>query len=38
MPMEPGFDATLSQNGRYLYGIAKSGDTYQLQRVRMILE
>ena len=38
MPMEPGFDATLSQNGRFLYGIAKSGETYQLQRVRMILE
>jgi len=38
MPMEPGFDATLSQNGRFLYGISKSGETYQLQRVRMILE
>ena len=38
MPMEPGFDATLSQNGRFLYGIAKSADgTYQLQRVQMIL-
>lgn len=37
MAMQPGFDATLSQNGRYLYGIGKSGDTYQLERVRMIL-
>lgn len=37
MPMEPGFDATLSQNGKYLYGIAKSGTGYQLQRVMMIL-
>lgn len=37
MSMEPGFDATLSQNGKYLYGIAKSGDKYQLQRVTMIL-
>ena len=37
MKMEPGFDATLSQNGKYLYGIAKSGDSYQLQRVKMIL-
>jgi len=37
MDMEPGFDATLSQNGKYLYGVAKSGNTYQLQRVKMIL-
>lgn len=37
MTMEPGFDATLSQNNKYLYGIAKSGTTYQLQRVTMIL-
>ena len=38
MPMESGFDATLSQNGRFIYGIAKSADgTYQLQRVQMIL-
>ncbi|MDB5162178.1 MAG: hypothetical protein JWM52_686 [Candidatus Saccharibacteria bacterium] len=35
---EPGFDATLSQNGRYLYNITKSGETYQLQRVKMILD
>jgi hypothetical protein len=37
MAMEPGFDATLSQDGKYLYGIAKSGNSYQLQRVMMIL-
>jgi hypothetical protein len=37
MNMEPGFDATLSQNGKYLYGIAKSATGYQLQRVTMIL-
>jgi hypothetical protein len=37
MAMEPGFDATLSQNGKYIYGIAKSGNNYQLQRVTMIL-
>jgi hypothetical protein len=38
MTMEPGFDATLSQNNKYLYGIAKSGTTYQLLRVKMILD
>jgi len=39
MNMEPGFDATLSQNGKYLYGMAKNADNskYQLQRVQMIL-
>lgn len=37
MSMEPGFDATLSQNGKYLYGIVKTGNTYHLQRVMMIL-
>ena len=34
---EPGFDATLSPNGTYLYTVAKSGDGYQLERVKMIL-
>ena len=38
MPMEPGFDATLSQNGKYIYGIAKNKTGYQLQRVTMILD
>ena len=37
MKVEPGFDATLSQNGRYLYGIGKSDAGYQIQRVKMIL-
>lgn len=37
MGMEPGFDATLSQNGKYLYGVAKNATGYQLQRVTMIL-
>lgn len=38
MSMEPGFDATLSQNGKYLYGIAKTANgKYALQRVTMIL-
>lgn len=37
MPMEPGFDATLTQSGKYLYGIAKNDGGYQLQRVKMIL-
>lgn len=35
---EPGFDVTLSQNGRYLYSITKSESTYQLQRVKLILD
>ena len=37
MPMEPGYDATLTQNGKYIYGIVKSGNSYQLQRVKMVL-
>lgn len=37
MAMEPGYDATLSQNGKYIYGIAKDANGYQLQRVTMIL-
>ena len=35
---EPVFDATLTENGRYLYSVTKSGVNYQLQRVKMILE
>lgn len=38
MPMEPGFDATLSQNGRYIYGVNNTDGTYRLERVTMILE
>lgn len=32
-----GQDATLTHNGRFLYSINKTSNTYQLQRVRMIL-
>jgi hypothetical protein len=32
------FDATLSQNGRFFYSIAKSGEGFVLQRVKMILD
>ncbi|MBJ58857.1 hypothetical protein CL689_00330 [Candidatus Saccharibacteria bacterium] len=38
MPIVNGFDATLSQNGRYIYGVNKTDDTYRLERVTMILE
>ena len=38
MPVEPGFDVTLSQNGRYFYGVNKTDDTYRLERVTLILE
>lgn len=38
MTTAPGFDVSLSQNGRYFYGIGRLEDgTYQLQRVRMVL-
>lgn len=38
MKVAPGFDVTLSPNGKYLYGFGKSKDgTFHLQRVRMIL-
>lgn len=36
--VEPGFDVTLSQNGRFLYSISKSDGIYHLQRVKMILD
>lgn len=38
MPIVPGFDATLSQNGRYIYGMNKTDETFRLERVTMILE
>lgn len=40
MPVVPGQTVTLSRNGTYLYSIGKSSDaeTYQLQRVRLILQ
>ena len=37
-PAVNGFDAALTQNGRFLYSIAKDGETYHLQRVKMILD
>jgi hypothetical protein len=36
-PVAPGFDASLSQDGKYLYSVSKTASGYQLQRVRMIL-
>jgi hypothetical protein len=36
MPMEYGFDATLSQNGRYIYGVNKTDETYRLERFVML--
>lgn len=38
MTVEPGFDVTLSPNGRYIYGVARVENGYALQRVQMILE
>ena len=35
---EVGFDASLSQNGRYIYSVGKTGEAYQLQRVKMLLD
>jgi len=37
-PVAPGYGVTLSQNGRFIYSIGKSGTSYQLQRITMILE
>lgn len=38
LPAVVGFDATLSQNGRYLYAVTQTPSGYALQRVTMILE
>lgn len=38
MTVEPGFDASLSQNGRFFYGIGRDENGYHLQRVKMILD
>ncbi len=38
MTVEPGFDAGLSQNGRFFYAVGKNDSGYHLQRVKMILE
>ena len=37
MPTVAGFDATLSQNGRFMYAVGKNDKGLVLQRVRMIL-
>lgn len=38
MQVQPGFEATLSPNSKYLYGITKSSDgSYHLTRVKLIL-
>ena len=37
MSVAPGFDASLSQNGRYFYAIGKDDKGFHLQRVRMVL-
>lgn len=38
MDVERGFDAGLSQNGRFFYGVGKNDKGFHLQRVKMILE
>jgi hypothetical protein len=38
MPVASGFDATLSQNGRFFYSIGVAENGFSLQRVKMILE
>ncbi len=38
MSVEPGYDATLSQNGRFFYAVGKDDKGYHLQRVKMILD
>lgn len=38
MPAIAGLDATLSQNGRYLYALTQTDDTFRLERVTMILQ
>lgn len=38
MTTAPGYDVSLSQNGRFFYAIGKTDKGYQLQRVKMILD
>lgn len=38
MDVERGFDARLSQNGRFFYAVGKGDKGYHLQRVKMILD
>jgi hypothetical protein len=37
MNVTPGFSATLSGNGKYLYGILQTDDGFKLRRVQLIL-
>ena len=38
MTVVPGYDASLSQNGRFFYAVGKTDEGYHLQRVKMILD
>ena len=38
MTIAPGYDVSLSQNGRFFYAIGKTDKGYQLQRIKMILD
>lgn len=38
MRVESGFDAGLSQNGRFFYGVSRNENGYHLQRVKMVLD
>lgn len=38
MKVEPGFSASLSQNGRFFYAVGKTDKGYHLQRIKMILD
>lgn len=38
MKVETGFDASLSQNGRFFYAVGKNDSGYHLQRVKMVLD
>ncbi len=38
MTVVPGYDASLSQNGRFFYAVGKSDKGFHLQRVTMVLE
>lgn len=38
MQVAPGFDASLSQNGRFMYGVGKTSTGYHFQRVKLQLD
>ncbi|MFZ1250618.1 MAG: PEGA domain-containing protein [Candidatus Microsaccharimonas sp.] len=38
MTVTPGFDASLSQNGRFFYAVGNTDNRYHLQRVKMVLD